>query len=118
MVLGVGRKVGGGQRHGALHAIDDTVGGGRLKLGTQVGNVLLLQRYERAGLLAHRGLQASEREMRLGRPSIGRGNLKRPARPEAAARSTATPPGKPRPKSLAVLSKASPKASSMVLPRR
>ena len=53
-----------------------------------------------------------------GRPSIGRGRAKRSARPARAACSTAGPPGKPRPNSLAVLSKASPRASSMVVPSR
>ena len=52
------------------------------------------------------------------RPSIGRGRSKRPGSPVRAACSTAGPPGKPSPRSFAVLSKASPSASSMVVPRR
>ncbi len=49
---------------------------------------------------------------------IGRGNEKRPVLRFDAARSTAGPPGKPRPSSFAVLSKASPSASSIVVPSR
>ena len=49
---------------------------------------------------------------------IGRGSAKRRGSPPTAARSTAGPPGKPSPSSLAVLSKHSPAASSMVVPSR
>ncbi len=53
-----------------------------------------------------------------GRPTIGRGRKKRLASPRAASSSTAGPPGYGSPSSLAVLSKASPSASSSVVPSR
>src|SRR5262245_55276131 len=71
-------EVWGGLRHSALHAIDDAAGDGGLKLGTQVGYVLLLQGDEGAGLLTHRGLQTSEGEIELRPPQH------RSRQPEAA----------------------------------
>jgi hypothetical protein len=49
--------------------------------------------------------------------SIGRGSDTAPSRPASASRASAGPPGYPRPRSFAVLSKASPAASSLVSPR-
>ena len=51
-----------------------------------------------------------------GRSSIGRGKRKRPGRPWSARRASSGPPGYGSPSSLAVLSKASPAASSRVSP--
>ena len=51
-------------------------------------------------------------------PDRGLGRRKAPASPPSAQRSTCGPPGKPRPITLAVLSKASPAASSSVEPSR
>ena len=51
-------------------------------------------------------------------PTSGRGSGTAVASPSIAARSTAGPPGKPRPSSLAVLSNASPAASSIVVASR
>ena len=51
-------------------------------------------------------------------PFSGRGRGTARESPSSAARSTAGPPGKPRPSSLAVLSDASPAASSIVVARR
>ena len=50
------------------------------------------------------------------RSSIGRGSVTAPRRPPAASLSSAGPPGYGRPRSLAVLSNASPAASSSVSP--
>ena len=67
----------------------------------------------------HRALQAGEGEMRLVRcrPAAAAA-APRAGSPASAARSTAGPPGKPRPSSFAVLSNASPAASSIVVARR
>ena len=51
-------------------------------------------------------------------PINGRGSGTDLESPASAARSTAGPPGKPRPSNFAVLSKASPAASSIVVARR
>ena len=69
--------------------------------------------------LAHRRLEAGEGEVaaRLAPHRPRQGEALRDRRPCAAC-STAGPPGKPRPRSLAVLSKHSPTASSMVVPSR
>ena len=53
-----------------------------------------------------------------GRPSNGRGSANRVGSPPFAAASTAGPPGNGSPSNLAVLSNASPMASSMVAPSR
>ena len=108
-----------GDLHGAPHAVRHAVGHGRLEGGAQVGDVLLAERHQGLRLVAHRGLEAGEGEMRL-RPAQHRPRQREAVRPgrARAACSTAGPPGKPRPSSLAVLSKASPSASSMVVPSR
>ncbi len=63
-------------------------------------------------------LRPEKEKSQPGLRHIGRGNWQRCGSPPVAAFSTAGPPGKPRPSSLAVLSKHSPTASSMMVPSR
>ena len=53
------------QREGARNSIGNDVGDGLLKTRAEIGDVLLAQRRAHKGLVPERGLEASQREMRL-----------------------------------------------------
>ena len=89
------------------------------KLAAMSATSCALQRGELLGRAAHRRLQAGEGEMRLRRArasaAAGRSGAASPARAAARPRGRRESRG---PSSFAVLSKASPSASSMVVPSR
>ncbi len=100
-------------------AIFDHIDHRRLKRGAEIGDVARAQRRDGFRRITDRGLEPGQREISV-RAVQAKAEAGRIASgsPSLAAASTAGPPGNGSPSSLAVLSNASPIASSMVAPRR
>ena len=90
-----------------------------LKAGAEIADVLRLQRRQPAGLVAHRGLQSRQREIGVRRARASAAERRTARRRRSPPR--ARPAGRPdraAPSIFATLSKASPMASSTVVPSR
>jgi hypothetical protein len=97
----------------------DDIGGRALEAGADVGRILLAERRD-ASAASRTAVFSPENEKssRSSRAAGAEGEAARVAGPGPASFSTCGPPGTPSPRSLATLSKASPSASSMVVPQR
>ena len=99
-------------------AINHAINNRGLKTGTQITHIAFCERRNLFCRQPNGGFEPGQRKIWLSAPSIGRGRAKRSESPPSAARSTSGPPGNPSESILATLSKASPMASSIVVPSR